>query len=51
MASGSAPVLSTSAWNSRMSNLSPSAALALSRRRWMDSAPVLYAVAWLGIAI
>ena len=41
MTIGSAPVISTSAWNSRMSNLSPSAALALSRSRWMVSAPTL----------
>jgi dipeptidyl aminopeptidase/acylaminoacyl peptidase len=39
--SGSAPVLSTSAWNSRMSNFGPSAALASSRRRLIVSWPSL----------
>jgi DNA-binding Lrp family transcriptional regulator len=43
--SGSAPVSRTWSWNSRMSNLSPSAAFALSRSCWIFIAPVLYAVA------
>ena len=41
IASGSAPVISTWAWNSRMSNLGPSSASALRRSRWMVIAPIL----------
>ena len=41
IASGSEPVISTWAWNSRMSNLCPSSASALRRSRWMVIAPVL----------
>ena len=48
---GSAPVSSTWAWNSRMSNFGPSCCSASRRSRWIVSAPILYAVAWLGIAM
>src|SRR5438067_271133 len=48
---GSAPESSTWAWNSRMSNFGPSAACDSRRSRWMMSAPTLYAVAWLGMAM
>ena len=41
IASGSAPVISTWAWNSLMSNLSPSSPSAFLRSRWMVSAPSL----------
>lgn len=49
--SGTAPSFSTSAWNSRMSNLPPSSFSAFARNSLIFNSPLLYASAWPGHAM